>query len=313
MEQEQSKALFNFNEVTPQHFKREDIRYIPTGLNSFDNLTNDLPTKKVTLVTGVPKEGKSTFVHRIALNAIDRGFRVLLIDGEHNREDIIQRLYSMVIGGQEHTYTAEDNNKFKIYVPKRKTLELLKNWHKDNLFVFNKYLAPIDNLEKLFEFINEIVEKNKIDLVIADNLMVLVDGVSSEKVENQSRFMKRICDLAKFKNCHCIVVAHPNKNAKQGEPMGIYDVLGSSDIVNLIDYLVQIMRSYDPSEQADAYARLILNRTKGRNIGDIPLKFDNKRDALFEMKLDGKALEYDFNWQNEGKQEQFVPTNDSPF
>ena len=106
-------ALFNFNQVEMSQFYKKDVKYIPTGINSFDLMTNHLPTKKVTVVTGVPKEGKSTFVHRIVLNAIDKGFRVLLIDGEHNRDDIIQRLYSMVIGNAPNTHKRERQNKLK--------------------------------------------------------------------------------------------------------------------------------------------------------------------------------------------------------
>ena len=132
--------------------------------------------------------------------------------------------------------------------------------------------------------------------------MMLVDGPSSEKTENQSRFMKRVCDLSKAKNCHSIVVAHPNKGAQAGEPMGLYDVLGASDIVNLVDYLIQIMRVYDDDGEADAYCRIILNRTRGRNIGDIPLKFDKASESLLEMNRNGEPILDKFNWRGNGKQ-----------
>ena len=280
-----------------------DMRFIPTGYPTVDNFLNDLPTKKITVLTGVPKEGKSTFLHRVVLNGIDKGHRVLLVDGEHDQATLINKLYSIVLGNEPNTFDKKYLNKMSFLEPKPHIIELLREWHKDRLKIFSKYMSPFTTLDQLFGFIEPLVVQNKIDLVVFDNLMVLVDGTSAEKTENQSRFMKRVADLAKFKNCHCVVVAHPRKGAVAGEPMGIYDVLGSSDVVNLVDYLIQIMRVYNKEDNADAYARVMLNRTRGRNIGDIPLKFDKATESLFEMNAIGEAIDYKFKWRNEGEQE----------
>jgi KaiC/GvpD/RAD55 family RecA-like ATPase len=279
-----------------------DVKFIPIGIPTAEGYMNDLPTKKVTLLTGVPKEGKSTVLHRVALNAVDKGYRVLLIDGEHDQDTLINKLYTMVIGNNAKYYDKVLMNKHHIIEPKPFVLDMLKEWHKDRLTVFSKYLSPFDDLEELHDFVEAYVDANDIDLVIFDNLMMLVNGTNAEKLENQSRFMKRTCDLAKSSNCHCIVVAHPNKSAQQGEEMGIYDVLGNSEIINLVDYMVQIMRSYDSEDEADGYFRLMLNRTIGENVGNIPLYFDKGIRCYFEMTRLGKALKYEFNWKGEGEQ-----------
>jgi len=298
-----NKALTDLYSTPYRSVFDSDSKFVPTGYSTVDKFMNDLPTKKVTIITGVPKEGKSTFLHRAVLNAVDTGHRVLLVDGEHDRDALINKLYHTVLGNDPSTYTKRKLNKMDFIEPKKHTIEQLRRWHKDRLMIFNKYMSPFKTLEELFGYVEPLVEQYKIDLVVFDNLMMLVDGPSVEKTENQSRFMKRVCDLAKFKNTHCVVVAHPNKGAKKGEPMGLYDVLGASDIVNLVDYLIQIMRIYDDSDEADAYARIILNRTRGRNIGDIPLKFDKATESLFEMDMHGNPVKYSFNWRlNQGKQ-----------
>lgn len=280
----------------------DNLKFVPTGYPTCDEYMNDLPTKKVTVITGVPKEGKSTFLHKAVIHAIDKGYRVLLIDGEHDKNTLVNKLYHMTIGNNRAAYTKKKLNKMEFLEPKPHVIEILREWHKDRLMIFNKYLSPFSTLDQLFEYIEPLVEEKGIDLVVADNLMMLVDGPNVEKNENQSRFMKRMCDLAKSKNCHCIIVAHPNKGARAGEEMGMYDVLGSSDIVNLVDYLIQIMRVYDDEVDVDAYCRIILNRTRGRNIGDIPLKFDKETESLCEMARDGTAIRSYVDWQREGKQ-----------
>ena len=89
-------ALINLQNHGYKRLDNSNSKYIPTGIVSFDNMTNDLPTKKVSMITGVPKEGKSTFLHRVCLNAIDKGYKVMIIDGEHDRDDLINKLYGMV-------------------------------------------------------------------------------------------------------------------------------------------------------------------------------------------------------------------------
>lgn len=297
-----SLGIRNLYKDPYKRISESDVKFIPIGIPTAENFMNDLPTKKVTLMTGVPKEGKSTALHRIALNAVDKGYKVLLIDGEHDQDTLINKLYTMVIGNEAKYYDKVKYNKHEIIEPKPNVVDILREWHKDRLTVFSKYLAPFDNLEDLHEFVQAYVDANDIDLVIFDNLMMLVNGTNVEKLENQSRFMKLTCDLAKGSNCHCIVVAHPNKAARQGEPMGIYDVLGNSEIINLIDYMVQIMRSYDETEEAHGYFRLMLNRTIGEYIGDIPLYFDRTRRCYFEMGSLGRPIIQDFDWKGEGEQ-----------
>lgn len=284
-------------------FKNDDVRFIPTGLDALDALINDLATKEVTVITGRTKEGKSTFIHRIMLNAIDNGFKVLLIDGEHNRTFLINQLYRMVIGGEPHTYNAVRYNKKTMYQPKPLTLELLNNWHKDKLTIFTKYISPIKDLNELFQFTETYVKTFGIDLVIYDNLMTLVDGTQVERNENQSQFMKRVVDMAKGQNVHCIVAAHPNKESKSTPLMNVYDVSGSSDIVNLCSNLIQVMRSYDPEEPYDGLVRLMLNRLYG-DIADIPVQYEAKRNCLFQMSNINEPMTYEFNWKGEGEQDE---------
>jgi len=282
-------------------YEDDDVRFIPTGIRTLDKAINDLATKEVTVVTGKTKEGKSTFIHRIMLNAIDKGYCVLLVDGEHNITFLINSLYRMVIGNSANTYTAIPYNKKKMVKPKYPVLEMITNWHKDKLHIFTKYLAPINTLEDLFDFTKTKVGLLKVDLVIFDNLMVLVDGTQAERTENQSRFMKRVTDLAKSSNVHCIVASHPNKEAKSTPLMNVYDVSGSSDIVNLTSNLIQVVRNFDESKDYDGLIRLMLNRLYG-DVVDIPTKFDKERRCLFEMNGLGDAITYDFNWQGKGKQ-----------
>lgn len=288
-----------------KYITKGNTRFIPVGSPTIGKLTNDFPTGRTTVVTGFPKDGKSTWLHQMALNAVDKGYKVLLIDGEHGQENLISDLYTKVIGKTPNAYIRVDFNKRVVYEPKPTVLNMLKDWHKDNLIVFSKYLSSVsfDNLDELFSLTKSLIESYKIDLVIWDNLMTLVEGTSSEKFDNQGRFMKRATALLKATNTHGVLVAHPNKNLRPGDDMTLYDVLGSSDIVNLTDYLIQVKKNHSKScdDDPDGWIRLILNRPYG-DTQDVPVRFDKENRCLYEINSFGRAIKYEFNWR--GKHEQ---------
>jgi len=278
--------------------------FIPIGMPTLSKMTNDFETRRVTVITGPPKEGKSSVVHQIYLNSVDKGFGSVLLDGEHDQSWLLNTLYRKVIGVSPNTFTRVPYHKKYILEPTQAGLDMLMEWHKDRMTIISKYLMKhIDTLDQLFTFIGDVVVKYKCKLLILDNLMTLVEGTQAEKNENQSRFVKRVCELAKSHNIHCIIVAHPNKGAIPGGDMGIYDVSGASEIVNLVDFLIHIKRNYEKNEEdePDGWARLLLNRPWGE-VGDVPLRFDTQRRTLYEMNGLGNAISYDFNWQGKGKQ-----------
>lgn len=292
-----------------QYVTKSNTKFIPLGTTKLAEAMNDLPTGKMTVVTGYPKDGKSTWLHQMALTAVDKGCKVLIVDGEHRQEELISDLYTKVIANAPNSYMKVKYNKKYVLEPTLPTLKLLTDWHKDNLIIFSKYLSSLkfDNLDEIFSFTERVVKTYGIDLVIWDNLMTLVEGTQAEKFENQSRFMKRATDLLKSTNTHGILVAHPNKNVKPGERMTIYDVLGSSDIVNLTDYLIQVMRNHKKEfhSDIDGWVRLILNRPYGETL-EVPMRYKAKSKSLFEMDKDGEPIEYEYGWLGEHEQTQLA-------
>jgi RecA/RadA recombinase len=104
----------------PYYEKYESISdgrssFIPIGMPTLANMTNDFETGKVTVITGPPKEGKSSVLHQIFLNAIDKGFGAVLLDGEHDQSWLLNSLYRKVIGNTPRAYTSVPYNKKHIF------------------------------------------------------------------------------------------------------------------------------------------------------------------------------------------------------
>lgn len=292
----------------------KDYKFIPIGFTKLSDSINDLMSGNVMVVTGRPAEGKSTFVHTVLLNAIDKGHKVLLIDGEHPQEILLNNLFRQVIGDEQGMFTKAKFNKLDIYKAKPHIQDMLDEWIKD-LHICSKYENDLSNFDEVFKMFEKYVIDYKIDFIIADNLMSLIDSTQSEMNANQSKFMKKCSSLAKATNIPIIICAHPNGTAAKGKKMDYYQISGTSDIANLAEVVVQIIKEPTNNDGvliADGMIGILKNRY-GESSDDILLAFDKETHSLCEMKFDGSYDTISYNWKKEGKQEGFKPTDNSPF
>jgi len=199
--------------LQPYNYEAQaDTKYIPTGFSS-DYLTDDLMSRKISIITGQSEEGKSVVVHRIMLNAIDKGFKVLLVDGEYYQEELIRELYLKIIGNDRSLYDVRRPNKTDIKEPKRHILTLMQKWHKDKIYIISKNNCDcdFDNFENLFNVMVEAIQLYHIDLVILDNMASLVSSSQAERNSVQADFIKNVIQIDQKYNCHSLIVNHPKK------------------------------------------------------------------------------------------------------
>jgi len=289
-----------------------DTKFIPTGIDSSDSITNDLMSRTITVITGQTEEGKSVIIHRTALNAIDKGYRVLIVDGEHNQDFLINKLYKMVIGSNVDYFDYKTFNKLKIKEPKPHILEMLQAWHGDKLWILSKKQLNNEikkNYVTLLAYIDKIVKANKIDLIVYDNMMSLVSSSAAEKNESQSEFIKAVIDMNEKYNAHSIVVTHIRKGTyERGEDVGIYNINGTSDIPGLADNIMIIRRNFKKHQgqkdgdigEPDGWLGLRKVRANSTH-KDIPLYYDKETDSLCEIK-NGSYVVKVYNWQKKGEQ-----------
>lgn len=315
-------ALRNLGAEPYQPISVGDTKFIPLGIDESDNITNDLMSRTITVITGQTEEGKSIIVHRAALNAIDKGYRVLIVDGEHNQDFLINKLYKMVIGGNVKYYDYKKFNKHYIKEPKPHILEMLQAWHGDKLWILSKKELSNDiktNFITLLSYIDKIVKSNKIDLIIYDNMMSLVISSAAEKNESQSEFIKAVIDMNEKYNSHSIVVTHIKKGLyERGDDVSIYNINGTSDIPGLADNIMIIRRNFKKHIGAEDISEpdgwLGLRKVRANSVHkDIPLYFDKETGSLCEIK-NGSYVVKIYNWKGVGEQSQWEEmTEQNPF
>ena len=284
--------------------RNSNTKYTSTGINTLDEAINGLETKTVIVITGRPSEGKSTFAHNMLLNAINDNKKVLLVDGEHNKDDLYNNLFRKVIGADDRLYDKIQCFKKVRKEPKPHIQEQLTNWFGRNLMVVFKDEMKLGTFDLMFEMMKNFCIHNDVSVVFLDNLMSLITSSQAEIFAKQSDFMKKCTSLAKSANVAVVLISHPNGTAPKGKEIDYYQISGSSDIPNLADVIIQIIK--DPTDEEDVVLAdgraVVLKNRKYSMYPKVNLAFDFETMALYEVNREGIQGK-SYNWRKEGKQE----------
>lgn len=198
----------------------------------------------VVLVTGYPGAGKSTFISQTFLcDSIDSHYNTFLFSGEL-KSSVVKSWFEWTLAGPEHTYL-KDNF---FHVVDKESEKIMRKWYDNKIWVYNE----IDNnVDKVLDRAIATTRKYGVKVWILDNLMTLDIGAEDYNVNQQQKnFIVKLNQLAIQYNVLAVLVAHPRKFAK-GESMEVQDVAGSSDLGNLVQYMVGLRRLKDGEKKKE--------------------------------------------------------------
>lgn len=213
---------------------KQTEQIIKSGIELFDKKFRGFRKKDVTILSGQTGSAKSTLLSELILNAVEEGNNVGVFSGELDSTDFM-RWMNQQAAGKAYVEPAQWEGYYNVpYKYQLKIAEWLegKLWIYNNEYGFN-FQAMIDEFQKK-------IDEHKLDMLCIDNLMALdISDLSKDKYEAQSLFVWQLQEIAKVKNVHIIVVCHPRKPTGL---LGLYDISGSSDIVNAVSNLIYVYR-----------------------------------------------------------------------
>lgn len=270
---------------------------IETGFAPLDAATSGgLNFGTLTVLTGSPGSGKSTFLNQILANALSLGFNSFLYSGELPAQMALDWFYKTVANPIHLSFGVNRFGK-TIKVTDEGVIQINK-WLKNKLFLFSKNAqADETNISTVIEFLA--VKKN-VKLFVLDNLMT-IECSGSDKYEKQINVIKSLKNLAKHYNIVIILVAHSNKNSIQRREPHVFDISGASEIANLSDYILNAIRDNDVENETTIL--LLKNRITGLIKKHLQLKFSPDRKRFYtDSKLE---LERDYGYGEVYEQESF--------
>lgn len=228
---------------------------------------------EMTIVSGYSGHGKSVFVNQIALTAALNGHKSFIASLELTPGELWNRICVQTTGMGENAPFDYVRETVHFFDYKLFTMDLVGN-------------AQIDEVLKCAQFLAENAE---VELFVFDNLMTLNSLVDDFKAQHE--ITDKILRFAQKNNVHVILVAHSRKpsngygksNSTNMPVPGMYDVSGSSNIVNMVHNHLSVSKNnlkirahekmsqgYELSEDEISSLEMgdtIVNRDKARSIG----------------------------------------------
>ena len=270
---------------------------IETGFAPLDSVTSGgLNFGTLTVLTGSPGSGKSTFLNQILANALSLGFNSFLYSGELTAQMALDWFYKTVANPIHLSFGV--NSFGKTIKVTEEGVSQINKWLREKLFLFSKNAqADETNISTVIEFL---ALKKNVKLFVLDNLMT-IECRGTDKYEKQINVIKSLKNLAKNYNIVIILVAHSNKNSIQHREPHVFDISGASEIANLSDYILTATRDNDRDNETTIL--LLKNRITGLIKKHLQLKFSPDRKRFYtDAKLE---LERDYGYGEVYEQESF--------
>lgn len=283
-----------------------DIDKMPgiyTGFKEVDKVIGKIFYSMITIVSGLPSSGKSSFLNQIIGNVIDSGERVWIFSNEMN-SNILSNWLTLGLAGRGNineyisTYTGAP-----YYKTPPEIKEKIRRFYDGQLYIY-KDDAPNDE-DSLFVSMEECVRKFGIRTLIIDNLMcIALNNSNNDKYDAQTEFFNRLIKFAKKFNVAIIIVCHPKKLPAGVREVDMYDISGSSNIINLAHLSFALRRiskkeKEDPKcpyNRHDVLLSIIKDRVQGRNGVEIPFYYDVPSRRFYTNYEEYKR---DFKWDSE--------------
>lgn len=233
--------------ATPDFYYRlDDYKYstipkdrILTGIYDLDYDLKGFEMGCITLWTGFTNAGKTTVMTMLAKKTIDQGERIFFFNGEQTKEDFKNNLYIQCV---ENKYLIKKQYKNSCvedtFVMPEKAIELEKTYG-NKIYVYNNEINK--DINTLLYAMEELRRTQKIRVFFLDNFMQ-IETTKENIYQEQAEIMEKLRTFAVNNKVHVHLVAHPRKTERFQVRLSLYDIAGSSNMVNKAYNIISIIR-----------------------------------------------------------------------
>ena len=268
------------------------------GIKQLDDELMKIFTGGVTLLTGLPSAGKTTFLNQVVLHAMDAGYKTFLFSREL-LNGMSKGWFNQVAAGRRNMHAIQLANGSDFYVVDDEAKAEITKYYDDLFFIYKD--EEENSEDKLFESMELCATKKGLRLFIIDNLMTVQLKSSSQDMNKaQTDFMNRLIKFSMKYDVAVICITHPRK-LQSGADIGLFDISGSQNIVNLATRTISLKRvkeevKNDVSNKYYGYD-VIISIIKDRIFGsikEIPVYYD-KIDRRFYSNYEEFDKVYDWD------------------
>jgi len=215
---------------------------VKSGMGKLDSGIGGFALGEITIWTGDPGEGKSTFVGQVLLNSLKFRQRVCAYSGELRAKQFRHWLYLQAAGPDNVIQYEDKETGYVSYHVVPEVAEKIRSWHRGSLFLYDNRNDQAVRENQILPMFQKAANQYGCNVFLIDNMMTAQFdyGRDRDYYQAQGDFFRSISAFAQAHNVHVHVVAHPRKT--QGKAMGGDDVAGTKVLFNLTQNLIQVAR-----------------------------------------------------------------------
>ena len=269
------------------------------GIEELDKELMKIFTGGVTLLTGLPSAGKTTFLNQVVLKAMDSGYKTFLFSREL-LNGMSKGWFTQVAAGRRNMHPIKLANGNDFYIVNDDAKRDITKYYDDMFYIYKD--EEENSEDKLFESMELCATKKGLRLFIIDNLMtVQLRSDFADTNKAQTDFMNRLIKFSMKYDVAVICIAHPRK-IQGGADIGLFDVAGSQNIVNLATRTIGLKRvkTDDKNNPSNKYFGfdVVISIIKDRIFGstkEIPIYYD-QIDRRFYSNYE--EFDHIYSWDN---------------
>ena len=296
-----------------------DMTGIRTGIKPLDKELIKLFDGTLTILSGRPGSGKTSLIDQTIAYAMDDGYSAFLFSKEMP-ERMTTNWFNFILAGRRNLEdrVSKDGQPYSRVIQEAK-IEI-HDYYKNKLFIYKD--SEPNGIEAVLQSMEACVRKYGVKLLVIDNLMML-DLECSEENKNtaQTNLVNTLIKFASKYNVAVVLIAHPRKTADMRSDIEMYDIAGTSNIINLAMRSIGLRRvtQNEKEDEKSKFGRynVVLTIMKDRLLGkadvQIGLFYDVKSRRFF---TDYEEFDHQYAWDTKtytDKIEYPVKVEQTPF
>ena len=300
-EQEADIHLIRMADVTPADLA--GMPHISTGFTQLDRLLGGFYYGQVILVSGRRGKGKSTLASQFMCQALHADQNCLAYSGELIHANFREWMDRQLAGPEHLKRISNDIGKVDWTLQEWQRTRL-HDWYYNHMWLYDGSSITNEETESILQTVEKAVREYGIRVVLIDNLMTaLEEDLKADLNRLQSNFVRQLARIARKYNVIIFLIAHPRKRKGDGGDFDADDVMGSGNITNAVDVVLNYDTGPDKFGKPDRILSVKKNRLTGDLDDGIGLWYDPASKRISERKDD-------FSWPTDLKIKQMEVVHD---